>query len=494
MAQDIRPEHQSIAMPNIIDDRISSCDSFSTRRSYNFHAIDNPQEDDDRSAITYDLTENAYISYSRVQSSGPPSLPLQFPEPTANKAVMVSSIDVLDHTNRSSFRASSVLMRRPNHCKSCESLAPSSSTNSSPACSKANSNDTTQFSAFNTPRAPVASASTKKQQHHRRTFSNSNPPLRNVPCKIECDLPDVAYCVKRKICETACGSVKLCVVLKRINRNMGNVNIIDQSRLDTLPRGGRNNVQNTFDTLNQSTLSINPTWETTEEMVAVKVINLAKYRSQHGRSQKKNVNEIAALQLLGNYHQNIMPLVDALQNDTHLFIVTPYFSGGDLSFCVLESSPHGTHESQAKIWFQQILSAISHLQKKGVCHRNLNMNNIVVDEYGDLRIMDFGLCLRVPFSDPNNRHLVTDVSADTSRRLMKDQEKAGSFAYMAPEVALDLGAFDGFAVDLWSAGILLFEILVGKSKLCVDFYCHCIFINVLPFTSYCRAFCNARSQ
>ena len=92
------------------------------------------------------------------------------------------------------------------------------------------------------------------------------------------------------------------------------------------------------------------------------------------------------------------------------------------------------------------------------------MNNIVVDDFGDLRILDFGLCLRVPFADPNNRHLVTDVSADTSRRLMKAQGQAGSSAYMSPEVALNMGVFDGFAVDLWSAGILLFEILVGKSK------------------------------
>ena len=462
-------------MPDIIDERISSCSSSGTRRSYNFHSSDEfnngPQESYSygNSEVSYDLSENAFIPYSTVQSSGPPSLPLKFPEPTANKSITVSA-DVIDHSTRSVFRASSIMMRRPSHCKSCASLSPPSSTSNSPTNSSNSNNHTrtnsrdagAQFSAFNTPRAPVAGASsTKKPQHHHRR-TNSNTPLHNVPCQMECDLPDVAYCVKRKICETTHGSIKLCVVLKRVNRNMGNAKILDHqsSGFDTLP--GR-------DQLDPSIISgTDPTWETTDEMVAVKVINLAKYRSLQGRNLENPINELAALQLLGNYHPNIIFLTDALQNDTHLFIVTPYIPGGDLPSRIIadmQNSPVGrVHESQAKIWFQQILSAISHLQKKGVCHRDLSMDNIVVDDYGDLRILDFGLCLRVPFADPNNRHLVTDVSADTSRRLMKAHGQAGNAAYMAPEVALNMGVFDGFAVDLWSAGILLFEILVGKSK------------------------------
>eukprot|EP00986_Skeletonema_menzelii_P009424 scaffold4297_cov152-Skeletonema_menzelii.AAC.3 len=446
-------QQNNIAMPNVIDDRISSCDSYSTRRSYNFHSNDNPQDHE----VTYDLAENAFIPYSTVQSTGPPSFPLKFPEPTANKAITVST-DVIDHTTQSIFRASNIMMRRPNHCKTCDSLTLQSSASTSPTNTA--SSDAAQFSAFNTPRAPVAGASSKKPQHsHKRT--NSQTPHTSMSCGMECDLPDVAYCVRRKICETAYGSIKLCVVLKRINRNMGNARTIDQNGgFDTLP--GR------VDQVDQSIMSEEPTWETTDEMVAVKVINLAKYRSLHGRSLENPINELAALQLLGNYHPNIICLVDALQNDTHLFIVTPYISGGDLSLRIvadMENSPNGrVHESQAKIWFQQLLSAISHLQKKGVCHRDLCMNNIAVDDYGDIRILDFGLCLRVPFVDPNNRHLVTDVSADTSRRLMKAQGRAGSCAYMSPEVALNTGVFDGFAVDLWSAGILLFEIVVGKSE------------------------------
>jgi serine/threonine protein kinase len=86
---------------------------------------------------------------------------------------------------------------------------------------------------------------------------------------------------------------------------------------------------------------------------------------------------------------------------------------------------------------------------------------------GIIRIIDFGLCLRVPFADPNNRNLATDVSENTSRRLMKAQGQSGKLEYMAPEVFMSADAFDGFAIDLWAAGIVLFELLVGKRPFAV---------------------------
>jgi hypothetical protein len=439
-----------------------------------------PQGSNEEYSMRYDLAENAFLSFSKIQSSGPPSMPLTFPEPSANRALTVSA-DVIDHNTRAVFRASSIMMRRPNHCKSCLALTPPTSTSNSPASAsapttKTNSRDAAHswHSAFNAPLHPSVAATPAKKQQALHARTNSNTPMSNKPCQMECDLPDFAYCVKRKICDTTYGSIKLCVVLRRVNRNMASVKVTDQFGLDAVSyphhRGGRTTLSRDFkvEELDQQPIAEDPMWETTDEIVAVKVINLEKYRSLQGKNVDNPINELAALQLLGNYHPNLISLVDALQNESHLFIVTPYIPGGDLSSRIIadmENSPYGrVHESQAKKWFQQVLSAISHLQKKGVCHRDLSMDNIVVDDYGDLRILDFGLCLRVPFADPNNRHFVTDVSADTSRRLMKAQGQAGQWAYMSPEVAMNKDVFDGFAVDLWSAGILLFEILVGKSK------------------------------
>jgi serine/threonine protein kinase len=173
---------------------------------------------------------------------------------------------------------------------------------------------------------------------------------------------------------------------------------------------------------------------------------------------------VAALQLLGKRHPHVISILDALQNDTHLFCVFPYMPGA-LSTCLIDgmaSSPTGRiSEYQARRWFRQILCSISQLQKKGICHRDLCIDNMVVDENKNIHIIDLGLCLRVPFTDPNNRMCVADVSANTCRRLMKAQGQCGLWQYMAPEVRSRSEFLDGFAIDLWSAGIVLFEFLVG---------------------------------
>ena len=208
-----------------------------------------------------------------------------------------------------------------------------------------------------------------------------------------------------------------------------------------------------------------PEWETTPEIVAIKVSSWSQLQLLCGRHLKDPIKEVAALQLLGARHPHVISIMDALQNDTHLFCVFPYISG-NLYSCLIDdmaSSPTGRiSESQARVWFRQILCGISAFQKKGLCHRDLCIDNMVVDENKNICIIDLGLCLRVPFSDPNSRLLVSNVSANTCRRLMKTQGQCGLWHHMAPEVRSRCEYFDGFAIDLWSAGIVLFEFLVGK--------------------------------
>lgn len=195
------------------------------------------------------------------------------------------------------------------------------------------------------------------------------------------------------------------------------------------------------------------------------VVNWSKLQQLRGRHLEDPIKELAAIQLLGNYHPHIISLIDSLQDETHLFCVFPFVSGGDLYGRLWEEmqrTPSGLiDETLARNWFRQILSALSHFQKKGVCHRDLCMENMMIDDKDCVQIIDFGLCLRVPYVDPINRNLVTDVSGNTVRRLMKAQGQGGKWAYMSPEVASRQDC-DGFAIDLWSVGIILFEFLIGK--------------------------------
>jgi serine/threonine protein kinase len=102
---------------------------------------------------------------------------------------------------------------------------------------------------------------------------------------------------------------------------------------------------------------------------------------------------------------------------------------------------------------------LDHLQREGVCHRDLSLENILVD--GNVcMIIDMGMCLRVPYSDENGV-TTTDVTRGTIRRLMKPQGVCGKHNYMSPEVFANTAPFDGFAIDLWAAGVILYIMLTG---------------------------------
>eukprot|EP01082_Thalassiosira_pseudonana_P001811 g1367.t1 g1367 contig10:1937414-1939577(-) len=381
------------------------------------------------------LGANASIPYTTIQANGPPSRPLEFPAPTVDKAMTVSA-HVIDHRTGNVFRATSVLMRRPVHAKNCASRSPVNANSSSPDLGET---------------------------------LNDLP-----PCGAACDLPERAYCVRRKLCDTIYGSVRLCVVMRRVSRHVGTVKggggTLEGNPFEVTPtlnyRGGLNNPASRRGNGDGDNKVEVPAWETTDQMVAIKVVNWSKVQQFRGRHLEDPIKELAAMQLLGDYHSHVISLSDSLQDETHLFCIYPYIPGGDLYGRLLDemrrSPNHRIDESQARAWFRQILAALIHLQKKGVCHRDLCMDNMMVDERDNIRIIDLGLCLRVPYADPNNRNLVTDVSANTMRRLMKAQGQGGKWEYMSPEVAMRHDVFDGFAIDLWAVGIVLFEFLVGK--------------------------------
>ena len=76
-------------------------------------------------------------------------------------------------------------------------------------------------------------------------------------------------------------------------------------------------------------------------------------------------------------------------------------------------------------------------------------------------IIDMGMCLRVPYNDPDVHGKIVDATKGKLRRLMKPQGVCGKHNYMSPEIASNSEAFDGFAIDLWAAGVILYIMLTG---------------------------------
>ena len=95
-----------------------------------------------------------------------------------------------------------------------------------------------------------------------------------------------------------------------------------------------------------------------------------------------------------------------------------------------------------------------------MCHRDLSLENIMVHNENCL-IIDMGMCLRVPYNDPTRQGAIADVTRGTTRRLMRPQGVCGKHNYMSPEVFANTDAFDGFAIDVWAAGVILYIMLTG---------------------------------
>eukprot|EP00752_Nemacystus_decipiens_P011255 g10003.t1 len=185
------------------------------------------------------------------------------------------------------------------------------------------------------------------------------------------------------------------------------------------------------------------------EYFAIKELSLEKLRGMEGRTHENPLKEVAALQYLsGQGHPNVLTCTEALQDKKNLYIVTPFFSGGEIFDAVADRGRF--EESEARPLFRQALEGLLHLKRRGVCHRDVSLENLLLAEGGVVKVVDFGLALRIP------------QAADGAAKVIPPQGRCGKQYYMSPEVlAPSPAGFDGFAVDVWACGIALFIMLAG---------------------------------
>jgi len=204
-------------------------------------------------------------------------------------------------------------------------------------------------------------------------------------------------------------------------------------------------------------------WEIAGHHVAIKMVEWRMVNLNRGRLLEDPIKEIAAMQFIGTDHPHVLGSLEVLQDDEYLYSIMPYAKGGDLFGYVVNESKGdegGMDEPVARYWFKQILQGLHFLQSKGICHRDLSLENILVDEHNCL-VIDFGMCLRVPYTSSTSPTKITSVTSGTTRRLIRPQGTCGKHNYMSPEIFENRECFDGFAIDLWAAGVILYIMLTG---------------------------------
>ena len=143
-------------------------------------------------------------------------------------------------------------------------------------------------------------------------------------------------------------------------------------------------------------------------------------------------------------HPFLVSLACSFQSKTRLYLVTPYFCGGDLDARLKERKTLVAGEVRAHI--ARLSLAVDFLHRSGVIHRDIKGANVLLDAGGRAHLADFGLAA---YCD--------DAARGRSRSF------AGTLVYMAPELFLkSCTAYDG-AVDYWSLGILLYEMCAGST-------------------------------
>jgi carbon catabolite-derepressing protein kinase len=153
--------------------------------------------------------------------------------------------------------------------------------------------------------------------------------------------------------------------------------------------------------------------------------------------------EILALRRVQG-HPHVARLLDVLASRSAVYIVLDLASGGTV---LSEVERYGAaDEPGARLLFGQLVSALAHAHARDVFHRDVKPENLLLDERGDLRLTDFGLCA---FADGGQ--LCPHGLAATA---------CGTPAYVAPEILLKR-RYDPRMADVWSCGVVLFVLTAG---------------------------------
>ncbi|XP_026556389.1 hormonally up-regulated neu tumor-associated kinase [Pseudonaja textilis] len=183
----------------------------------------------------------------------------------------------------------------------------------------------------------------------------------------------------------------------------------------------------------------------TGEKVAVKVID--KKRAKKDTYVTKNLRREGQIQQMIR-HPNIAQLLDILETENSYYLVMELCPGGNLMHKIYEQKRLEEHE--ARKYIRQLILAVEHLHRAGVVHRDLKIENLLLDEDNNIKLIDFGLsnCASIlGYTDPFST-------------------QCGSPAYAAPELLARKKY--GPKIDVWSIGVNMYAMLTGTLPFTVE--------------------------
>ena len=192
------------------------------------------------------------------------------------------------------------------------------------------------------------------------------------------------------------------------------------------------------DTIGKGTFSVVKLGEhiKTKTKVAIKILDKEKIKTKEDLTRIKR--EIKILSILD--HPNIIKTYKISETPKKYYIIMEYCEGGELFDYIVEKER--LDEFESSIFFYQLINALDYIHSKGVAHRDLKPENLLLSQNKNIKIIDFGLS---NFFETGIGGLATPC---------------GSPSYASPEI-IKGEIYDGFKIDVWASGIILFAMLCG---------------------------------
>eukprot|EP01119_Soliformovum_irregulare_P003854 TRINITY_DN14901_c0_g1_i1.p1 TRINITY_DN14901_c0_g1~~TRINITY_DN14901_c0_g1_i1.p1 ORF type:complete len:259 (+),score=52.25 TRINITY_DN14901_c0_g1_i1:106-882(+) len=182
--------------------------------------------------------------------------------------------------------------------------------------------------------------------------------------------------------------------------------------------------------------------EATGERFARKTMNKKNEQFHQGSYER----EIEVGRRMSGYN-GIVASQSCWEDEENAYLLMDHIEGFDLITMINNQDDEPFAEEAAKDIFRQLLQTLLFMEQKGVAHRDLKLDNLMIDRTGQLKVIDFGLC--------------------EIQNAERCHESVGSVEYASPE-RYSGESYDGYLSDVWSAGVVLYTLLFGRFPYTAD--------------------------
>ena len=173
----------------------------------------------------------------------------------------------------------------------------------------------------------------------------------------------------------------------------------------------------------------------TREKVAIKILEKSKIKI---KDDLERINR--EIKMLKDFNYiNVIKIYEILENESYHYFIMEYCENGELFNHIVDLQR--LSDKEASYFYYQLINGLEYIHSKGVVHRDLKPENLLLGKGNILKIIDFGLS-----NFFNGKYLLSTP--------------CGSPCYASPEMVSGK-KYDGFKIDIWSTGIILYAMVCG---------------------------------